>query len=193
MSRRKIRPRRNVAHKKSNHAVTKSAFVLSQRARTIGASIGAVIGNLFAEDPDGFVKVITDSLDQIKASGIPLTINGVPLGGAPVEAAPTQLWWQRKITADWYVDKDGTQHAFALCSKGPPGQSACGDVWLDLSTLKLAGYTVHKRGNIITGGTGPLDQGPPDPPGPAYAPPATGTTTASARRGKKSRGKRTSK
>lgn len=188
----------------------KTEFKLSQRARTfvsvgVGAGIGAVVALLFVEDPEAFFREATKLVNTWNDSvrkGWDAAAAASDVGKSDVG----KLWWQRRVTADWYVNKDGkdgVQHSFALCSKGPPGQSACGNIWLDepmapsrgqrkkcqqcLSTLKIAGYTVHRQGNIITGGTGPIDQGPPDP---RYTPPAT-KTKVSGRHPKRSKTKKT--
>jgi hypothetical protein len=170
-----------------------------------GASLGAIFGLAFAENPEGLI----DGIKQIGVTiaNTPGLFPGVTFDGVPaaVDDGPAKLWWQRKVTAEWYTDDEGTQHAFALCSKGPPGQSACGEAWLDqprapskgekrckacIATLKLSGYTVHS-GNIIMGGTGPLEEGPPDP---RYPPPSPDTKrTASAPRAKRSSTKRARK
>jgi len=97
----------------------------------VGAAVGSVIGRLFAEDPDGFVKIVMDNVGKLQATGA-WNIPGAPVG-EPMQPDPHEHDWFKggRAAAQWLAaPEDHKDHAFAMGFDAPPGRSACGALYL---------------------------------------------------------------
>lgn len=109
----------------------------------IGAAFGATVGLMFGEDPDDFIKTITDSYAEYKKTG-KFTYKGQPVSveTAPNATGPTGDWLKNESHAAivWLAIRSEFQaHAFPLRFDGPPVMSACGNVSeIDASVVKSA-------------------------------------------------------
>jgi len=105
-----------------------SVFHLSKRARVLlgtalGGALGAVVGQLFAEDPKRFGEVVTAGVSVVENGG-KMNSSSPPTGG--------KAWFERRVPAMWAMDfKDGLVHAYEMAFDRGPGVSACAGSKLD--------------------------------------------------------------